>query len=65
MRVFWRRKRERGKVCALEIGQWLSAGIVLCGIVCEITYKADVYLIFITAGTFSWAVVQKIKHPRK
>ena len=46
-----------------EIGQWVSAAVVLFGIVAEFKYKADAYLFVITAGTFFWAVVQKIKHP--
>lgn len=48
-----------------EIGQWFTAAIVLAGILAELKYKADVYFTVITAGTFLWAVVQKIKHPSR
>ncbi len=50
---------------ALEIGQWVSAAIIAGGIVCEVIYTADVYLVAITVGTFSWAIVQKVKHPNR
>jgi len=60
-------RRLRGKIRrnALEIGQWVSVAIVATGIVFECIYKADVYLVAVTAGTFLWAVVQKLKHPNR
>ena len=49
----------------LEFGQWLSAAVVVTGVICEVCYKADRYLFIITLGVFLWAVVQKLKHPSR
>lgn len=49
----------------LELGQWLSAAVVVTGVICEVIYKADRYLFVITLGVFLWAVVQKLKHPSR
>lgn len=59
-----KRKRLRLSVI-LEIGQWVSAVIVVGGVVCEYLYKADLFLLVITTGVFSWAIVQKLKHPSR
>lgn len=48
-----------------EISQWASAGVVLAGIICEVIFKADLWLLLITGGTLGWAVVQKVKHPSR
>jgi len=48
-----------------EIGQWVSAGMVLAGIVCEYVLKADIFYLLITCGALFWGVSQKVKHPSK
>ena len=59
------KKREFFITCLLESGQWLTAAIVLFGVICEYIYKADLYLLVITIGVFGWAVIQKLKHPSR
>jgi len=48
-----------------EISQWVSAGVVATGVICEYIFKRDLYLFLITFGTFAWAITQKVKHPSK
>ena len=61
IRLYIRRlwKQHRGNIL-----QWLSACIVLAGVYCEYTLKADLYFVMITTGAFLWGVAQKIKHPK-
>ena len=48
-----------------EVSQWTAAGVVLAGIICEVIFKADLYLMLITGGSLGFAVCQKIKHPSR
>ncbi len=59
------KKFERFITILLEVCQWITACVVLAGVVCEYIYKADLYLFLITLGVFGWAVVQKVKHPTR
>jgi len=43
------------------IGQWCGLLAVATGIACEIIFKADVYLIVITAGSTLFAVATKLR----
>lgn len=48
-----------------EVGQWVSAVMVLAGVVCEVVLKADFIYLLVTCGALFWGVSQKVKHPRK
>lgn len=47
----------------LEVGQWVSAAVVMGGVAFEIIVRAHWIFSIITGGACLWGIVQKLKHP--
>lgn len=43
-------------------GQWFSGLMVLVAIIMEVIYKADVWLVVMTIGSFGWGISTKVKY---
>lgn len=52
---------KRGVV--LEVGQWVSAALVIGGVVFELILEAHWIFCIITGGACTWGISQKLKHP--